>query len=336
VSLLEVTDLRVTLPTARGPAEALRGVSLSIGSGQTLGLIGESGCGKSLTALALMGLLPEGAQVRGSIRFGGRELVGLDERDWCRLRGDRIGMVFQEPMTALNPLHTVGRQIAEPLRLHRGLSAREARAEALRLLDRVRLPDAARRLDAYPHQLSGGQRQRVVIAIALACGPDLLIADEPTTALDVTIQREVLDLIGELVAEAGMALLLISHDLGVMARTVQRVMVMYGGAVAEHGPTAAVFERLAHPYTRGLFAARPHLGARAAASGKRPPRLATIPGRVPDLVDLPPGCAFADRCDLVVDACRRAPPPARPVGDGHEAACLRAGERPPVPATGTA
>ena len=245
--LLEVSDLRVTLATPRGPADALRGISFAIHRGQTLGLIGESGCGKSITALALMGLLPDNATVSGSLRFGGRELVGLPEHDWCQLRGNRLAMVFQEPMTALNPLHTIGQQIGESLRLHKRLDAGAARAEALRLLERVQLPQAAQRLDAYPHQLSGGQRQRVVIAIALACGPDLLIADEPTTALDVTIQREVLDLIGQLVAEDGMALLLISHDLGVMAESVQQLMVMYGGTVVESGPTEAVFGRLAHP-----------------------------------------------------------------------------------------
>ena len=317
MSLLEVTDLHVTLRTARGPADALRGVSFRLARGQTLGLIGESGCGKSITALALMGLLPEGAQVRGSMRFDGRELATLPEAEYCKLRGDRIGMVFQEPMTALNPLHTVGRQIAESLRLHRGMGRAAARAEALRLLERVQLPEAAKRLDAYPHQLSGGQRQRVVIAIALACGPDLLIADEPTTALDVTIQREVLDLIQELVREDGMGLLLISHDLGVMADTVQHLMVMYAGTVVESGPTAAIFERLAHPYTRGLFAARPRLGL------ARGTRLATIAGRVPELADMPIGCPFADRCDLVLDACRAAKPPVVEVGPGHQARCLR-------------
>jgi peptide/nickel transport system ATP-binding protein len=315
--LLSVTDLRVTLPTARGPAEALRGISLQMQRGDTVGLIGESGCGKSITALALMGLLPEGATVSGAIRFDGQELTALDEPALCRLRGHRIGMVFQEPMTALNPLHRIGRQIAEPLRLHKGLSAAAARAEALRLLERVQLPQAAQRLDAYPHQLSGGQRQRVVIAIALACGPDLLIADEPTTALDVTIQREVLDLIQELVAEDGMGLLLISHDLGVMAQIVQRLLVMYAGTVVESGPTAAVFERLAHPYTRGLFAARPRLGL------PRGTRLATIPGRVPELADMPRGCPFAERCALVIDACREAGPPPVVVAPGHEARCLR-------------
>ncbi len=315
--MLDVLDLRVVLPTARGPAAALRGVSFSISAGEKLGLIGESGCGKSLTALALMGLLPEGAQVEGSIRLAGRELVGLPDEAMARLRGDRLAMIFQEPMTALNPLHTIGAQVAEPLRLHRGLDRAAARAEALRLLDRVKLPEAAKRLDAHPHQLSGGQRQRVMIAMALACGPDLLIADEPTTALDVTLQHEVLMLIDELVRGSGMALLLISHDLGVMARHVQRVAVMYGGTVVESGPTAAVFEHLAHPYTRGLYAARPRLGA------TRGTRLPTIPGRVPELADLPSGCPFAERCTRVVDDCRRSMPPEVVVGADHMARCLR-------------
>ncbi len=315
--MLDVRDLRVVLPTARGPAAALRGVSFSLGAGEKLGLIGESGCGKSLTALALMGLLPEGARVEGSIRLAGQELVGLPDDAMARLRGDRLAMIFQEPMTALNPLHSIGAQVAEPLRLHRGLDRAAARAEALRLLDRVKLPEAAKRLDAYPHQLSGGQRQRVMIAMALACGPELLIADEPTTALDVTLQHEVLMLIDELVQGSGMALLLISHDLGVMARHVQRVAVMYGGTVVESGPTTAVFEHLAHPYTQGLYAARPRLGA------TRGTRLATIPGRVPELADLPAGCPFADRCGRVVDDCRRAMPPEVAVGIGHMARCLR-------------
>ncbi len=322
--LLEVTDLHLTLPganLAQGALAALRGVSLRLDAGQTLGLIGESGCGKSLTALAVMGLLPEGAQVRGSIRFDGQELTTLDEPALCRLRGHRIGMVFQEPMTALNPLHTIGRQVAEPLRLHLGLGAAAARAQALRLLDRVQLPQAAARLAAYPHQLSGGQRQRVVIAIALACAPRLLIADEPTTALDVTTQREVLDLIGSLVRDSGktdgMALLLISHDLGVMADRVQHLAVMYAGTVVEQGPTADVFLRRAHPYTRGLVAARPRLGL------ARGTRLATIPGRVPALADMPAGCAYAERCDLAIAACRSAAPPVVAVAPGHEARCIR-------------
>ncbi len=317
--LLRVRDLRITLPTARGPAEALRGVSFTLDRGQTLGLIGESGCGKSMTALALMGLLPEGAHVQGSISLDGTDLTTLAEPAWCRLRGARLGMVFQEPMTALNPLHTVGNQIAEPLRLHRGLSATAARDQALRLLERVQLPQPAQRLDAYPHQLSGGQRQRVVIAIALACGPDVLVADEPTTALDVTIQREVLDLLAGLVQDSGMALLLVSHDLAVMARRVQQLLVMYAGQVVESGPAAAVFAHPAHPYTQGLLAARPRLGL------ARGTRLATIPGRVPELHEMPAGCAFADRCPQVTPACRAAPPPEVDLGGGRMARCLHIG-----------
>jgi peptide/nickel transport system ATP-binding protein len=316
--LLDVRGLRVTLPTAAGPAEALRGLDFQLGRGETLGLIGESGCGKSMTALAVMGLLPPGATAKGSVRFAGRELLSLAEGDYSRLRGNRIGMVFQEPMTALNPLHRVGDQIAEPLRLHQGLTRAAARAEAHRLLDRVQLPQAAQRLNSYPHQLSGGQRQRIGLAMALACGPDLLIADEPTTALDVTIQAEILELIAELVRERSMALLVISHDLGVMARCVSNLLVMYAGEIVEGGPTAAVFERLAHPYTRGLHGARPRLGA------TRGSRLATIPGRVPELGRMPPGCAFAERCGRVIGACRGAPPPVVEVGAGHFARCLRA------------
>jgi peptide/nickel transport system ATP-binding protein len=320
--LLQVRNLVVQLPTSRGTVQALRGLDFDLARGDTLGLIGESGCGKSLTALALMGLLPTVAKVSGSIRFDGRELVGQNQADWCTLRGDRIAMVFQELMTALNPLHTIGRQIAEPLRLHRGLSAAAARIEALRLLERVQLRQARQRLDAYAHELSGGQRQRVVIAIALACGPDLLVADEPTTALDVTIQREVLALIHELVAESNMALLFISHDLGVVAQTARRLMVMYAGSVVESGDTQDVFARLAHPYTRALFAARPRLGL------PRGSRLATIPGLVPELADLPTGCAFAERCGHVREVCRSTWPALTAVHGGvdHQARCVRLAE----------
>ena len=301
-ALLDVKDLRVGLPTARGWAQALRGVSFSMAKGQTLGLIGESGCGKSLTALALMGLLPERAQVSGSMRLSGTELVGMHEPQLCQLRGARMAMIFQEPMTALNPLHPIWRQIAEPLRLHQNMGAAQAKARALELLERVQLPRARERLDAYPHQLSGGQRQRVMIAIALACSPDLLIADEPTTALDVTVQKEVLALIQQLVREDGMGLLLISHDLGLMHDQVERVMVMYGGAVVESATTPELFAHRAHPYTQGLFAARPRLDL------ARGTRLTTIAGSVPDLVDLPAGCAFADRCPKAVVSCGEAPP----------------------------
>ena len=322
MALLEVSGLRISLPTRRGRALAVRGLDFSLARGDTLGLIGESGCGKSLTALALMGLLPEGAQASGSIRFDGQELLGLDDRALCRLRGNRMAMVFQEPMTALNPVHSIGRQVAEPLRLHQGLTARQAHAEAVALLERVGIAQAAQRLDAYPHQFSGGQRQRIAIARALACGPDLLIADEPTTALDVTLQRQILELIRGLVAERGMALVLISHDLGVIAQTVRRTLVMYGGTVVESGPTRAVFGAQAHPYTQGLFAARPQFGA-ARVPGARLP---TIAGTVPELADLPPGCPFAGRCPRTIAACHAALPPAVALGADHEARCIRLGE----------
>ncbi|WP_423868099.1 ABC transporter ATP-binding protein [Bradyrhizobium sp.] len=315
--LLEVENLRVRLNTSRGPADAVRGVSFSLNRGETLGLIGESGCGKSVTAMALMGLLPDSAVISGSIRLGGRELVGLPEPDYCQLRGNRISMIFQEPMTALNPMHTIGRQVAEPLRRHKGLAAAEARREAIALLDRVGLPDAAGRASAYPHQFSGGQRQRVTIAMALACHPDLLIADEPTTALDGTIQRQILDLIADLVAERGMSMILISHDLGVIAENVQRMMVMYGGSVVENGLTAVVFAEMGHPYTQGLFRARPHLGA------PKGTRLQTIAGTVPELADLPAGCVFAERCAIAEERCRNTLPPPVMVAAGHTVRCLR-------------
>ncbi len=324
-ALLEVENLVVELRTPRGPANALRDVSFSLEKGETLGLIGESGSGKSLTALAIMGLLPETARVSGAIRLEGVELLSMEDDALCRLRGNRMAMIFQEPMSALNPLHPIGRQVAEPLRIHRGLRAAEARHEAARLLDRVGIAQAASKLDAYPHQLSGGQRQRVTIAMALACKPALLIADEPTTALDVTVQAQVLDLIQELVEEADMALLLVSHDLGVIAENAARMMVMYGGTLVESGPTADVFGHLAHPYSRGLFSARP--GMAKPPGSRRGARLPTIAGRVPDLIDMPVGCPFATRCPLVLDACRAAPPEPVTMGPGHVARCLRAGER---------
>jgi peptide/nickel transport system ATP-binding protein len=316
-ALLEVDKLHVKLQTHRGPAYAVRDVSFTLERGETLGLVGESGCGKSMTAMALMGLLPENAEVTGSIRFDGQELTTRSDPQMCEIRGNRIGMIFQEPMTALNPVHSIGRQVAEPLRLHRGLSAGAARKEAIALLDRVGIPQAARRIDAYPHQFSGGQRQRVTIAMALACGPDLLIADEPTTALDVTIQQQILELISDLVAERGMGLMLISHDLGVIAQNVSRMLVMYGGSVVESGPTDAVFAHRVHPYTLGLFAARPGLGAHKGQ------RLATIAGSVPELVDLPPGCPFAGRCRFTIPECHVTVPPPVDVEPGHQARCIR-------------
>ncbi len=315
--MLEVKDLSVRLRTQRGPADAIRDVRFDLQRGETVGLVGESGCGKSITAMALMGLLPEGAVVSGSIRFDGQELIGQPDSVMRHLRGNRIGMIFQEPMTALNPVHTIGHQVAEPMRLHRGVARDQARRDTIALLERVGIPNAASRIDAYPHQFSGGQRQRITIAMALACGPDLLIADEPTTALDVTIQGQILDLIHDLVTERSMALLLISHDLGVIAQNVQRMMVMYGGSVIESGSTASLFANRAHPYTRGLFGARPRLGA---AQGQR---LTTIQGSVPELVDMPPGCAFADRCAWARDFCVVTRPTAAVVAPGHAASCLR-------------
>jgi peptide/nickel transport system ATP-binding protein len=291
-------------------------VTFSIARGERLGLVGESGSGKTMTALALMGLLPQEARARGRILFDGGDVLGASEATLARWRGRRIAMVFQEPMSALNPLHRIVDQIAEPLVWHGLLRSRQAHARAVELLDRVGFRNASRRAAAYPHQLSGGERQRAMIAIALACGPELLVADEATTALDVTLQREILDLIGDLVTERAMALLLISHDLGVMAENSQRVMVMYGGTIVECGPTADVFARLAHPYTRGLFASRPRRGG---GHG----RLPTIPGQVAAPGEIPSGCPFAERCPLTIAACRAALPPPVPLGAGHWARCIR-------------
>ena len=320
--LLDVSHLRVDLRTHRGTAAAVRDMSFTLERGDTLGLIGESGCGKSMTALALMGLAPDNATVSGSLKLGGQQLVGLHERDWRRVRGARIAMIFQEPMTALNPVHRVGAQIAEPLMLHQNLSHGAAREKAIALLERVGIPDPARRVDSFAHQFSGGQRQRIMIAMALACEPDVLIADEPTTALDVTVQKQILALIRELVDERGMALILISHDLGLIAQNVQRMMVMYGGAVVESGPAAQVFGQPAHPYTRGLLAARPSLAQRLVAH--RSERLPTIKGSVPDLFSLPLGCPFAGRCAYTEDACFTDEPPVVPMGSAHWFRCRRA------------
>ena len=300
--LLSIQNLQVSLETEQGQVAALRGLSFDMQRGEKIGLIGESGCGKSLTALAIMGLLPLRSKLEGSIKLNGTELKGMSDNDMCKIRGARMGMIFQEPMTALNPLQPIWQQITEPLLLHQGLQVNAAKLRALELLERVQLSRAKERLLAYPHQLSGGQRQRVMIAIALACGPDILIADEPTTALDVTVQKEVLALISQLVSEDGMGLLLISHDLGLMQDQVDRVMVMYGGTVVETAPTEDLFQHRRHPYTQGLFAARPQLGL------KRGTRLTTIPGQVPELSNWPTACAFADRCAHALDACREEPP----------------------------
>ena len=318
MALLSVENLTVTLNTVHGPARAVRNLSFALEKGETLGIVGESGCGKSMTALAIMGLLPENGWAEGAIRLGDENLLDYSEDRMCGVRGNRIGMVFQEPMTPLNPLHTVGRQIAEAMILHRGMNRTDARAEVVRLLGMVGIPHPEKRVASYPHQLSGGQRQRVMIAMALSCGPELLIADEPTTALDVTIQKQILDLIRSLIDDLGMAMILISHNLGVIYENVKDVIVMYGGTRVESGPTHAVFADLSHPYSQGLFAAVPQIDDTKAARR----RLRTIPGTVPDLAALPAGCTFQDRCTYVSEACRPTPPPLVDVTPGHTVACL--------------
>ena len=300
--LLELEDLRVSLATGKGPIEAVRGIDFALERGGTLGIMGKSGSGKSLTALAILGLLPEQARSHGTVRFDGEDISIWPDERLCTLRGNRIGMVFQEPMSALNPMQKIGRQIAKPLVLHRGLDRRSARAEARRLLERVGIDQAARRAESFPHELSGGQRQRVTLAMALSCSPDLLIADEPTTALDMTSQHQILELIAACVRDMDMALILISHDLAVVAANVQRLIVMYGGLIVEAGQTEDILRNRAHPYTQGLFAARPILGQ------NRLQRLATIPGSVPDIGQFGPGCPFAERCAFVAPACQTARP----------------------------
>ena len=320
-ALLDIRDLVVTFPAPGGSARVLHHVDLSVGEGESVGIVGESGCGKSMTALAAMGLLPDTADVAGAVRLAGETLNGRDDAAMSRIRGRRIGMIFQEPMTALNPVRTIGDQVAEGLRLHLGLSDADALDRAVAMLERVGLPRSRFSPGLYPHQLSGGQRQRVVIAIALACGPELLIADEPTTALDVTIQAQILDLIAEVTEEQGMALLMISHDLGVIAETTDRMLVMYAGTVVEEGPTAEVFAHMAHPYTQGLFAAMPAKGLIGAGN-----RLATIPGQVPDPHEPRVGCPFAPRCPRAKARCRTETPPADPFGTNHTVRCFFPGK----------
>ncbi|MEO1191250.1 MAG: ABC transporter ATP-binding protein [Pseudomonadota bacterium] len=319
MALLEIEELTVSIDTPEGPAPILEGLDITLERGRSLGLVGESGCGKSMTALAIMGLLPTAARAGGAIRLDGQDLLQLSEAALCGLRGRRMAMIFQEPMTALNPVTSIGQQVAEGLRRHLGQTRAQAWEAAASLLDRVGLPPARFPLGLYPHQLSGGQRQRVMIAAAMACSPDLLIADEPTTALDVTIQAQVLELIADLVESEGLALLLITHDLGVVAEMADQVAVMYSGRIVEAGPATAVFGRMAHPYARGLFAAMP---AAAAGTEAASARLPTIPGRVPDPRERPPGCAFAPRCALALPSCA-ATPPVEELPDGHWVRCFR-------------
>jgi peptide/nickel transport system ATP-binding protein len=308
--------------TASGDIPAVDGIDFTIHTGESVGMVGESGCGKSATALSIMGLLPKpaGRVAAGSIRFAGRELLTLAPSEMRALRGNEIAMVFQEPMTSLNPVFTVGSQIAEAVRIHRHSTRREAWAHAVRMLELVEIPDPAERANDYPHQLSGGMRQRVMIAMALCCDPRLLIADEPTTALDVTIQAQVLELIDSLRARLGMALLLITHDLGVVAERCDRILVMYAGRIIESGPVREVLAAPCHPYTRGLLASQPEF----AVEGRR---LRAIPGNVPRPGAFPAGCRFRDRCELAEPRCAQMDPSLVAVRGEHEAACLVTTER---------
>jgi peptide/nickel transport system ATP-binding protein len=319
-ALLQVEDLKVEFDTWDGRVRVLDGVSLSVSPGETLGIVGESGCGKSMTALAIMGLVPKpaGHVTGGAIRYRGEDLVRAPDARLRDLRGNRIAMIFQEPMTSLNPVFTVGDQIAEAARLHLGLSAADARRRAVEMLRAVHIPEAERRVDEYPHQFSGGMRQRVMIAMALACEPEVLIADEPTTALDVTVQAQIFDLLEELRAAKGTAIVLITHDMGAIAEMADRVVVMYAGRKVEEGPVDEILGRPAHPYTQGLLACRPNLQLGHTAAR---PQLREIPGVVPPLHLLGRGCAFADRCARAMPRCTEAFPPSHPVGEAHAAAC---------------
>ncbi len=317
MALLEVEDLRTHFYTREGVVRAVDGVSFSLERSKTLGLVGESGCGKSVTALSIMGLVPRPPAkiVSGSVRFDGRNLVELSERRLEDIRGSDIGMIFQDPMTSLNPTLKIGTQIVETLQRHLDLSKREARRRAVDLLEEVQIPNAAQRLDDYPHRFSGGMRQRVMIAIAIACNPQLLIADEPTTALDVTVQAQVLDLLEQLREEHDMAMIIITHDMGVVAETADDVAVMYAGQIVEQAPAVELFGRPEHPYTDALLGALPQLEGEEIRQG----RLTAIPGRPPDLVDPPDVCRFAARCPLahLHDACTRQMPELRQIRPGH-------------------
>ena len=318
--LLDIEDLRVDFHLPEGIARAVDGISFDLTPGETLGLVGESGCGKSVTALSILGLVPSppGRIRSGRIRFEDRNLLRLDAEQLRRVRGRDVSMIFQEPMTSLNPVLPIGRQVAEPLMIHKSLSKSDALAEAAVWLDHVKIPAARKRLDDYPHQLSGGMRQRVMIAMAMVCRPKLLIADEPTTALDVTIQAQILSLMLELKSELNMSLLLITHDLGVVAQMASRVVVMYAGQIVEEGDMGDIFEQSFHPYTQGLLKSMPRLGDRR---GRQSQRLREIPGTVPALTETPAGCKFADRCPHVFDVCRNQRPALFKIGNGQRARC---------------
>jgi oligopeptide/dipeptide ABC transporter ATP-binding protein len=315
--LLRVRDLRTYFHTKEGPAKAVDGVSFDIGAGETVALVGESGCGKSITALSIIQLIPQpaGYHPSGSIEFLGRDLMRLPEAEKRKLRGSAISMIFQEPMTALNPVLTIGYQLTEPLLQHQGLTQTEAERKAVELLGQVNIPDPEQRVREYPHQLSGGMKQRVMIAMAMACEPKLLIADEPTTALDVTIQAQILDLMKELQQKKGTAILLITHDLGVVAETTDRVAIMYAGRIVEMAEREQLLANPAHPYTVKLLQSLP-------SGDQRNRALQTIEGRVPSPQQYPPGCRFADRCHMVQPACRSIDPELLPIEPSHTAACI--------------
>ena len=313
--LLEMDDLTIRFDTPEGEVVAADHIGFQIETGETVGLVGESGSGKSQTVLAIMGLLAKNGQAQGKIRFEGRNLLALSPRDLNQIRGVDISMIFQDPMTALNPYLSIERQMTEVLIEHRGMDRRPARLKSLELLDQAGIPDAKNRIDLYPHEFSGGMRQRVMIAIALLCEPKLLIADEPTTALDVTVQAQILDLLQDLQKERQMAILLITHDLGLVAGLADRVMVMYGGRIVEKGPLVPIFENPVHPYTKGLLHASPRLDQARSAN------LITIPGQPPNLQALPKGCAFQDRCPLRIDRCDRDQPDLRNIQPNRAVAC---------------
>jgi peptide/nickel transport system ATP-binding protein len=316
--LLELKRLAVSFATDDGTVRAVDGIDLALQRGRTLGLVGESGCGKSVTSLAVMGLLPpENSKVSGEVHFEGRDLLKIPRAELRDLRGARLAMIFQEPMTSLNPSYTIGNQIIEAIRRHQGLNAAEARKRAIEMLRLVHVPSPEKRIDDYPHKLSGGQRQRAMIAMALACGPQLLIADEPTTALDVTIQAQILDLMRGLRRDTGTAIILITHDLGVVAEMADDVAVMYAGQIVERAPVEALFARPEHPYTVGLLGSIPKLDQKRES-------LPSIEGRVPDMAHPPEGCRFAARCPFVEPACREAVPPLVEVAPGHLSRCRRA------------
>jgi len=321
VSLLDVRGLTTAFQTGRGEINAVEDVSFSVAPGEILGIVGESGSGKSVTALTIMGLLPQPPAriVAGQVMFEGQELTKLSDRQMQRIRGPGISMIFQEPMTSLNPVFTIGDQITETIKAHERLSQSDLRKRAVEMLDKVGIPSAVRRMDDYPHQMSGGQRQRVMIAMALACRPRLLIADEPTTALDVTIQAQILDLLMDLRDETGMSVMIITHNMGVIAETADRVVVMYSGRIVEQAPVATIFDAPRHPYTRGLLECVPSLGDDR-------PRLAAIPGTLPEPGRRPPGCRYSPRCAHAIEACRAAIPPLTEFDPTHSAACIRAAE----------